>query len=80
MSFRLFGALLSGALVTELIYHASVTSYGIPVLVGFLFTILHALIQAYVLTTIASTYFGEVTEPVVKKPKKAKKTVAEENA
>lgn len=76
MSFRLFGALLSGALVTDLIYHASVTSYGIPVIVGVLFTILHALIQAYVLTTIASTYFGEVTEPSVKKPKKAKKASA----
>ncbi|MBQ9814436.1 MAG: F0F1 ATP synthase subunit A [Lachnospiraceae bacterium] len=76
MSFRLFGALLSGALVTDLIYHASVTSYGIPVIVGVLFTILHALIQAYVLTTIASTYFGEVTEPSVKKPKKTKKASA----
>ncbi len=76
MSFRLFGALLSGALVTELVYHATVMSYGIPVLVGVLFTLLHALIQAYVLTTLASTYFGEVTEKKVKKPKKAKKAAA----
>ena len=73
MSFRLFGALLSGALVTELVYHATVMSYGIPVLVGVLFTLLHALIQAYVLTTLASTYFGEVTEKKEKKPKKPKK-------
>lgn len=73
MSFRLFGALLSGALVTELVYHATVMSYGIPVLVGVLFTLLHALIQAYVLTTLASTYFGEVTEIKEKKPKKPKK-------
>ncbi len=72
MSFRLFGALLSGALVTELVYHATVMSYGIPVLVGVLFTLLHALIQAYVLTTLASTYFGEVTEIKEKKPKKPK--------
>ena len=76
MSFRLFGALLSGALVTELVYHSTVMSYGIPVLVGVLFTLLHALIQAYVLTTLASTYFGEVTEKRVKKPKKQKKAAA----
>lgn len=76
MSFRLFGALLSGALVTELVYHATVMSYGIPVLVGVLFTLLHALIQAYVLTTLASTYFGEVTEKKEKKPKKVKKAAA----
>lgn len=69
MSFRLFGAMLSGALVTELVYQAAVMSYGIPVIVGVLFTLLHALIQAYVLTTLVSTYFGEVTEKTVKQPK-----------
>ncbi len=71
MSFRLFGALLSGALVTELVYYYSAMNYGIPVLVAVIFTLLHALIQAYVLTTLASTYFGEVTEKSikVKKPK-----------
>lgn len=72
MSFRLFGALLSGALVTELVYSTSVMSYGVPVLVGVLFTLLHALIQAYVLTTLVSTYFGEVTEKTVKPPKAKK--------
>lgn len=73
MSFRLFGALLSGALVTELVYHSPIMRYGVPVLVGVLFTLLHALIQAYVLTTLASTYFGEVTEKTVKVPKEKKK-------
>lgn len=62
MSFRLFGALLSGALVTELVYHYSSLSYGVPVLVGVMFTLLHALIQAYVLTMLTSLYYGEVTE------------------
>lgn len=64
MSFRLFGALLSGALVTELVYHYTHLSYGLPVLVGVLFTLLHALIQAYVLTMLASLFYGEVSEPV----------------
>lgn len=73
MSFRLFGALLSGALVTELVYYYSAVSYVIPVFVGVMFTLLHALIQAYVLTMLTSLFYGEVTEPSVKKVKKNKK-------
>ncbi len=83
MSFRLFGALLSGALVTDLVYHYTLTSYVIPVFVGVIFTLLHALIQAYVLTTLASTYFGEVTEKSEKKvkvPKEKKKKIKAERA
>lgn len=63
MSFRIFGALLSGALVTELVYHYIHLSYGLPVVVGVLFTLLHALIQAYVLTMLTSLFYGEVSEP-----------------
>lgn len=67
MSFRLFGALLSGALVTELVYHYIHLSYGLPILVGVLFTLLHAVIQAYVLTMLTSLFYGEVSEPAHKK-------------
>ncbi|MBR4581705.1 MAG: F0F1 ATP synthase subunit A [Lachnospiraceae bacterium] len=73
MSFRLFGALLSGALVTELVYYASFLSFGLPVIVGVLFTVLHALIQAYVLTLLVSIFYGEVSEKKLEKPKKQKK-------
>ena len=73
MSFRLFGALLSGLLVTELVYYSQSLSYGLPVVVGVMFTLLHALIQAYVLITLASLFYGEVTEPHVKKTRKGKK-------
>lgn len=75
MSFRLFGALLSGALVTELVYYYSSLSYVLPVIVGVLFTLLHALIQAYVLTMLTSMFYGEVSDdtPAPPKPKKAKK-------
>jgi len=73
MSFRIFGALLSGVLVTELVYHFRVTSFGIPVLVGVLFTLLHALIQSYVLTMLVSIFHGEATEVHEKKEKKKKK-------
>lgn len=62
MSFRLFGALLSGLLVTELVYYYSSLSYVLPVVVAVLFTILHALIQTYVLTMLTSLFYGEVSE------------------
>ena len=72
MSFRLFGALLSGALVTELVYYYLQLSFVLPVIIGVLFTLLHALIQAYVLTMLTSVFYGEVTEPSEKKEKKQK--------
>ena len=69
MSFRLFGALLSGALVTELVYYYTALSFVLPVVVGVMFTLLHALIQAYVLTMLVSTFYGESTKKPVKAPK-----------
>ncbi len=62
MSFRLFGALLSGALVTELVYYYVTTSFVIPVFVAVMFTMLHALIQAYVLTMLTALFYGEGCE------------------
>ena len=73
MSFRLFGALLSGALVTELVYYYFNLSIGLPIFVGVMFTLLHALIQAYVLTMLTSLFYGEVSEKHEKKPKAKKK-------
>ncbi len=78
MSFRLFGALLSGMLVTELVYYYIQLSFVLPVVVGVVFTLLHALIQTYVLTMLTSVFYGEVSErphggKKEKKEKKAKK-------
>ena len=73
MSFRLFGALLSGLLVTELVYHYVALSFALPVIVGVLFTLLHALIQTYVLTTLVSVFYGEAVEPKPAKKKKENK-------
>ena len=70
MSFRLFGALLSGLLVTELVYYYINLSFVLPVFVGVMFTLLHALIQAYVLTMLTGLFYGEVSEPSEKKHKK----------
>ena len=68
MSFRLFGALLSGLLVTDLVYHYASLSYGLPVIVGVIFTLLHAVVQTYVLTMLVGMYYREVTEE--EEPKK----------
>ena len=72
MSFRLFGALLSGLLVTELVYYYASLSFVLPVLWGGLFTLLHALIQTYVLTMLTALYYGEVSEPAPPKKKRAR--------
>ena len=74
MSFRLFGALLSGLLVTELVYYFSSLSYVLPVLVAVLFTLLHALIQSYVLTMLTALFYGEMSEPATKKEKRSHST------
>ena len=60
MSFRLFGALLSGALVTELVYYYAALSYVLPVIVGVMFTLLHALIQTYVLVPLDIVYMQTI--------------------
>ena len=62
MSFRLFGALLSGLLVTELVYYYTQLSFVLPVIVAVLFTLLHALIQSYVLTMLTALFYGEMSE------------------
>lgn len=73
MSFRLFGALLSGLLVTELVYYYIHLSFVLPVAVGVMFTLLHALIQTYVLTMLTALFYGEVTEPTKRKVKEKTK-------
>lgn len=72
MSFRLFGALLSGLLVTELVYYYISLSFVLPVLVGIMFTLMHALIQTYVLTMLTALFYGEVSESPNKKEKNQK--------
>ena len=69
MSFRLFGALLSGLLVTELVYYYAQLSFVLPVAVAVLFTLLHALIQSYVLTMLTALFYGEMSEPKERRAK-----------
>lgn len=61
MSFRLFGALLSGLLVTELVYYYIQLSFILPIIVGIVFTLLHAVVQTYVLVMLTSLSYGEAS-------------------
>lgn len=77
MSFRLFGALLSGLLVNELVYYFVHLSYVLPVIIAVLFTLLHALIQAYVLTMLTALFYGEVSHIEESQKKKNKIKISE---
>ena len=63
MSFRLFGSMIGGLLITTLVYHYIALSFGVPVIVGVLFTVFHAVIQSYVYTLLTAMFYGEASEP-----------------
>ncbi len=69
MTFRLFGSMLSGLLVIELVYQFVYLSVGLPVFIYLMFTVLHAIVQTYILTLLTSIFYGESTEPHIKKKK-----------
>ncbi len=79
MSFRLFGSMIGGLLITALVYHYIALSIGIPVIVGVVFTLFHAVIQSYVYTLLTAMFYGEAAEERTidssrfKEPKKKKK-------
>ncbi|HOO22514.1 MAG TPA: F0F1 ATP synthase subunit A [Clostridia bacterium] len=73
MTFRLYGNMLSGLLVTDLVYFYLATSFVVPVIVGVLFTGLHAVIQTFIFVTLTSMFFGEAAEHHEKKKKKKNK-------
>lgn len=62
MSFRLFGSIVSGFLIMELIYSYLLTSFVVPVLVSVITTLFHAFIQAYIFATLSSLFIYEATE------------------
>ncbi|MGN1234882.1 MAG: F0F1 ATP synthase subunit A [Christensenellaceae bacterium] len=63
MSFRLFGSMISGLLMTELVYEFIFLSIGVPIVVGVIFTVFHAFIQSYVYILLIAMFFGEAVEP-----------------
>jgi F-type H+-transporting ATPase subunit a len=62
MSFRLFGSMLSGLLITDLVYEFIALSFIVPIFVGIIFTVFHAIVQTYVLTLLTSMFYGSAAE------------------
>ena len=62
MGFRLFGSIMSGMLIMEMVYGFLFTSFVVPVFVSVVTTLFHALIQAYVFATLTSLFVAEATE------------------
>lgn len=62
MSFRLFGSIMSGMLIMELVYSFLFTSFVVPVIVAVITTLFHALIQAYIFATLTTLFVAEATE------------------
>ncbi|MGI5970823.1 MAG: FoF1 ATP synthase subunit A [Oscillospiraceae bacterium] len=63
MSARLFGNMLGGMIVMDLIYSALGTNaVGIPSTIGLYFNVFHPLIQAFIFITLTLTFINEATE------------------
>ena len=63
MACRLFGNMLGGMIVMELLYHAlGSAAIGIPSVVGLYFNLFHPLIQTFIFITLTLTFVNEATE------------------
>lgn len=62
LTIRLYASILSGYLIMELVYSIVFLSFGVPVVLSVIFTIFHALIQAYVFTLLTTLFVGEAME------------------
>lgn len=60
---RLFGNMLGGLIVMELLYFAlGNMAFGLPALLGLYFNVFHPLIQAFIFVTLSLTFINEATE------------------
>ncbi len=79
MTFRLFGSILSGMVIMELVYICvqEIWFIGlplfIPAILSPLFTLFHAFIQSYVFASLSLTFVQEAIEPIPKKERRKKK-------
>ena len=63
MACRLFGNMLGGMIVMDLIYKSlGNRAVGIPSVVGLYFNVFHPLIQAFIFITLTLTFINEATE------------------
>jgi F-type H+-transporting ATPase subunit a len=60
---RLFGNMLGGMIVMDLLYSAmGNAAIGFPSLAGLYFNLFHPLIQTYIFITLSLTFIGEAVE------------------
>lgn len=84
MTFRLFGSILSGMVIMDMIYILieSIWYFGLPLILPAvltpLFTLFHAFIQSYVFASLTLTFVQEATETPPRRQKKRKKQPAAE--
>lgn len=62
LSFRLFGAIMSGFIIMELVYAFIFTSFVVPAVVSVITTLFHALIQSYLFGTLTTLFVSEGIE------------------
>ena len=63
MACRLFGNMLGGMIVMELLYSAlGAFAIGIPSIIGLYFNVFHPLIQAFIFVTLTLTFINEAIE------------------
>lgn len=63
MACRLFGNMLAGLIIMELIYYAlGNLAVGIPAVVGLYFNLFHPAIQAFIFMTLTLSFINEATE------------------
>lgn len=62
MTFRLFGSVLSGFLIMELVYHFIWLRIAAPAILSVMFTLFHAFIQSYIFAMLSSLFIGEAME------------------
>lgn len=62
LSFRLFGAIMSGFIIVELVYSVIFLSFVVPAVVSVITTIFHALIQSFLFATLSAIFIGEAVE------------------
>lgn len=82
MTFRLFGSILSGMVIMDMVYILvegivfAVVPVVLPAILTPLFTLFHALIQSYVFASLTLTFVQEAIETPPRKLKKQKKPKA----
>lgn len=59
---RMFGNLLGGYIIMELIYGIVAIRFGVPAFLSLYFTLFHTLMQAFIFVTLSITFIGEVIE------------------